>query len=132
MNLITLFVGVLLLLHTQVSFPIPSSMLFRDPGIPKLLTTYHVSNDFFFSGHTAFTAMGAFELIRWLAERRQKAQLSQASRSSGCTTATVVWLCGTIMSLLLLCLQMFFVIVFHTHYVQDVVAGMRFHLQCAA
>ena len=43
----------------------------RDPGIPSLLVTYGTSNDFFFSGHTAISVLGALQLAHaappWLA-----------------------------------------------------------------
>lgn len=34
------------------------------PGFPSLLVTYKVGDDFFFSGHTAITALAAAELVR--------------------------------------------------------------------
>jgi len=39
-------------------------MIWHDPGFPSLLVTYHVTNDFFFSGHTAIAVFGAIELSR--------------------------------------------------------------------
>jgi len=52
------------------SLPVPPGMIWRDPGIPSLLVTYHVANDFFFSGHTAIAVLGAIELSlfgrKWL------------------------------------------------------------------
>jgi hypothetical protein len=36
----------------------------RDLGFPSLVVTYGVSNDFFFSGHTAIAVLGAVELAR--------------------------------------------------------------------
>ena len=45
-------------------------MIWRYPGFPSLLVTYGVSNDLFFSGHTAIAVYGAIELgrvgRRWL------------------------------------------------------------------
>jgi hypothetical protein len=53
------------------TLPFPDGTLWRDPGFPSLLVTYGVSNDFFFSGHTAVAVLGALELGRagplWLA-----------------------------------------------------------------
>ena len=53
------------------SLPRPPGVLWHDPGFPTLLVTYKVSNDFFFSGHTAIAVLGAAEAVRmappWLA-----------------------------------------------------------------
>jgi PAP2 superfamily protein len=64
------FLGlVLLMLLRQVlqalcSLPVPPGMIWHYPGFPSLLVTYQVSNDFFFSGHTAIAVFGAIELSR--------------------------------------------------------------------
>src|SRR5260370_419873 len=42
----------------------PPNMIWHYPGFPSLLVTYHVANDFFFSGHTAIAVFGAIELSR--------------------------------------------------------------------
>ena len=47
------------------SLPVPPGMIWHDPGFPSLLVTYHVANDFFFSGHTAIAVFGALELSRF-------------------------------------------------------------------
>src|SRR5687768_12006518 len=63
-------IGLLLLfVLRQVSqltcaLPAPPGMIWRHPGIPSLLVTYHVANDFFFSGHTAIAVLGAIEVAR--------------------------------------------------------------------
>ena len=44
------------------TLPPPPGMIWRDPGVPTLLVTYGVSNDFFFSGHTALAVLGAIEI----------------------------------------------------------------------
>lgn len=44
------------------TMPKPPGVIWRHPGVPSLLVTYHVGNDFFFSGHTAVAALGALEL----------------------------------------------------------------------
>jgi hypothetical protein len=53
------------------TLPFPKGTIWRHPGFPSLLVTYGVSNDFFFSGHTAIAVLGALELGRagppWLA-----------------------------------------------------------------
>lgn len=42
--------------------PAPQRMIWKDPGFPSLFVTYGVSNDLFFSGHTALAVYGALEL----------------------------------------------------------------------
>lgn len=53
------------------ALPAPPNMIWHYPGFPSLLVTYHVANDFFFSGHTAIAVFGALEISRlrrkWLA-----------------------------------------------------------------
>ncbi len=44
--------------------PSPKGMIWRDPGFPSLFVTYGVSNDLFFSGHTALAVLGALEIIQ--------------------------------------------------------------------
>ncbi len=44
--------------------PSPEGMIWEHPGVPSLLVTYGVSNDMFFSGHTALAVFGAVELAR--------------------------------------------------------------------
>lgn len=46
------------------SLPPPPGLIWRHPGFPSLLVTYKVGNDFFFSGHTAVSALAAVELAR--------------------------------------------------------------------
>jgi len=46
------------------TLPTPTGMIWRHPGVPSLLVTYHVANDFFFSGHTAIAVLGAIEVAR--------------------------------------------------------------------
>jgi len=45
------------------ALPPPPNMIWHYPGFPSLLVTYHVANDFFFSGHTAIAVFGAIELV---------------------------------------------------------------------
>lgn len=47
------------------ALPPPEGMIWRSPGFPTLLVTYGVSNDLFFSGHTALAVYGAIELGMW-------------------------------------------------------------------
>jgi hypothetical protein len=46
------------------TLPFPRETIWHHPGFPSLLVTYGVSNDFFFSGHTAIAVLGALELGR--------------------------------------------------------------------
>jgi hypothetical protein len=48
-----------------VTFPIPETIIWHDPGFPTLMTTYEISHDFYFSGHTGISMVGMFELIRY-------------------------------------------------------------------
>ncbi len=67
------FLGLLLLFALRQIFqaicvlPMPEGMIWpkEGPGFPSLLVTYGVSNDLFFSGHTALAVFGAVELVRW-------------------------------------------------------------------
>jgi len=71
------FVAVLVLFGLRQScqavctLPTPPGSLWRHPGFPSLLVTYGTSNDFFFSGHTAISVLGALQLAHvapgWLA-----------------------------------------------------------------
>ena len=64
------FLGLLLLFFLRqicqalVALPAPEGMIWRYPGLPSLLVTYYVANDFFFSGHTAIGVYGAIEMAR--------------------------------------------------------------------
>ena len=55
--------AILLVLRQTSQFlcalPAPEGMIWRHPGVPSLFVTYHVENDLFFSGHTAFAVYGA-------------------------------------------------------------------------
>lgn len=42
----------------------PPGQIWHETGVPTLLVTYGVSNDLFFSGHTALAVFGAMELAR--------------------------------------------------------------------
>jgi len=64
------FLGLLILFSLRQlsqwisALPAPVGMLWYDPGFPSLLVTYEVSNDFFFSGHTALAVYGGIEVAR--------------------------------------------------------------------
>lgn len=82
-----------------VTLPPPPGVIWRDPGFPSLLVTYGVSNDLFFSGHTALAVLGAIEAFHlappWLG-----------------------W-AAIVIALLEACV----VIVLRAHYTLDVIAG---------
>ena len=52
------------LMQALCALPPPPNMIWHYPGFPSFLVTYHVANDFFFSGHTAIAVFGAIELSR--------------------------------------------------------------------
>src|SRR5437879_2693140 len=52
------------LIEALCALPPPPNMIWHYPGFPSLLVTYHVANDFFFSGHTAIAVFAAIELSR--------------------------------------------------------------------
>jgi membrane-associated phospholipid phosphatase len=65
------FIGLLMLFFLRQvcqalsALPPPQGMIWRSPGVPSLLVTYGVSNDLFFSGHTALAVFGCIELGLW-------------------------------------------------------------------
>lgn len=57
-----LLFGLRQLNQALTSLPVPEGMIWRHPGFPSVFVTYGVSNDLFFSGHTALAVYGALEL----------------------------------------------------------------------
>jgi PAP2 superfamily C-terminal len=47
-----------------VALPAPPNAIWHYPGFPSLLVTYGVSNDYFFSGHTAIAVLAVTEIAR--------------------------------------------------------------------
>lgn len=100
------FLGLVLLmllrqfLQALCSLPVPSGMIWHYPGFPSLLVTYHVANDFFFSGHTAIAVFGAIELSRF--HRK--------------------WL--TVISIFLVLFEIAAVLILRAHYTMDVFTGI--------
>src|SRR5260370_3691476 len=88
------------LMQAICALPPPPNMIWRYPGFPSLLVTYHVANDFFFSGHTAIAVFGAIELSRL--------------RRNWLTTAAV----------LLVVFEIATVLILRAHYTMDVFAGI--------
>jgi hypothetical protein len=100
------FLGLFLLMTLRqvmqaiCALPTPPNMIWHYPGFPSLLVTYHVANDFFFSGHTAIAVFGAVELSRL---RRN-------------------WL--TLVAVLLVIFEIATVLILRAHYTMDVFAGI--------
>jgi hypothetical protein len=78
----------LLFVFRQISqltcaLPAPPGLIWRDPGVPSLLVTYNVANDFFFSGHTAIAVLAAVEVAKvaplWLAIAAAVVAVSEAA-----------------------------------------------------
>lgn len=88
------------ILQALCSLPAPPHMIWHYPGFPSLLVTYQVTNDFFFSGHTAIAVFGAVELARL--DRK--------------------WLTAT--AVLLVLFEMATVLVLRAHYTMDVFTGL--------
>src|ERR1700756_813145 len=87
------------LMQAVCELPPPPNMIWHYPGFPSLLVTYHVANDFFFSGHTAIAVFGAVELSRL---RRN-------------------WL--TVLAVLMVIFEVATVLILRAHYTMDVFAG---------
>jgi PAP2 superfamily C-terminal len=88
------------LMQAVCALPPPPNMIWHYPGFPSLLVTYHVANDFFFSGHTAIAVFGAIELSRL---RR-------------------IWL--TAAAVLIVIFEIAAVLILRAHYTMDVFAGI--------
>ena len=88
------------LMQAVCTLPPPPNMIWHYPGFPSLLVTYHVANDFFFSGHTAIAVFGAIELSRL----RRK------------------WV--TAAAILLVFFEVATVLILRAHYTMDVFAGI--------
>lgn len=52
------------LMQALCALPPPVGIIWHSPGVPSLLVTYKVANDFFFSGHTAIVVLGLYEVAR--------------------------------------------------------------------
>lgn len=87
------------ILQAICALPVPPNMIWHYPGFPSLLVTYHVANDFFFSGHTAIAVFGAVELSRF----RQK------------------WL--TVTAILIVIFEVATVLILRAHYTMDIFTG---------
>lgn len=61
---LVMVLGLRQIMQATVALPAPPGAIWHNPGIPSLLVTYGVANDYFFSGHTAIAVLGATELAR--------------------------------------------------------------------
>ena len=99
------FLGLFLLMALRqvmqaiCALPPPPNMIWHYPGFPSLLVTYHVANDFFFSGHTAIAVFGGIEVSRL---RRN-------------------WL--TVLAVLIVIFEVATVLILRAHYTLDVFTG---------
>lgn len=62
---LVIVLGLRQIMQALVALPTPPNAIWHYPGFPSLLVTYGVSNDYFFSGHTAIAVLGAAELARF-------------------------------------------------------------------
>lgn len=86
--------------QATVALPAPQGVIWRHPGFPSLFVTYHVGNDFFFSGHTALAVYGAMQL------------------------ATLQIPALTALGIVIAMLEAAVVIVLRAHWTMDVLAGL--------
>ena len=61
---LVIVLGLRQIVQALVALPAPPNAIWHYPGFPSLLVTYSVSNDYFFSGHTAIAVLGATEIAR--------------------------------------------------------------------
>jgi hypothetical protein len=97
---LVIVLGLRQITQALVSLPAPPDAIWHYPGFPSLLVTYGVSNDFFFSGHTAIAVLAATEIAR--AGKR--------------------WLTG--IGVLIVIFEILTVLVLRAHYTMDVFAGI--------
>jgi hypothetical protein len=62
---LAILLGLRQLAQALCALPKPDDMIWHYPGFPSLLVTYSVSNDFFFSAHTAIAVFAATEIARF-------------------------------------------------------------------
>jgi len=67
---LVIVLGLRQIMQWLVALPAPPNAIWHYPGFPSLLVTYGVSNDYFFSGHTAIAVLAVTEIAhagrRWL------------------------------------------------------------------
>jgi hypothetical protein len=99
--------GLRQLCQLLTTLPPPTGSIWRNPGFPSLFVTYSVSNDLFFSGHTALAVYGTVEL---------------ASLGSS-------WLIGVAIAIAVF--ETAVVLLLRAHYTMDVFAGLMTALYVA-
>ena len=96
---LVIVLGLRQIMQVLVALPAPPNAIWHNPGFPSLLVTYGVSNDYFFSGHTAIAVLGAIELARL---RRH-------------------WI--TVMGIVIVLFEVATVLILRAHYTMDVFTG---------
>ena len=61
---LVIVLGLRQIVQWLVALPAPPDSIWHYPGFPSLLVTYSVSNDYFFSGHTAIAVLAITEVAR--------------------------------------------------------------------
>lgn len=61
---LVIVLGLRQIIQLLVALPAPPNSIWHYPGFPSLLVTYSVSNDYFFSGHTAIAVLAVTEIAR--------------------------------------------------------------------
>jgi hypothetical protein len=61
---LVIVLGLRQVMQWLVALPAPPNAIWHYPGFPSLLVTYGVSNDYFFSGHTAIAVLAVTEIAR--------------------------------------------------------------------
>jgi hypothetical protein len=97
---LVIVLGLRQIMQSLVSLPAPPNAIWHYPGFPSLLVTYGVSNDYFFSGHTAIAVLAVTEIARM----RKR------------------WL--TVLGVLTVIFEVVAVLVLRAHYTMDVFAGI--------
>jgi len=87
--------------------PFPKHMLWFNPGFPTIINTYETSNDFFFSGHTAFSLAWGMTLFGWNS------------------------ILMKIYALLFIAIEIGFLIITKSHYFMDIYAGATTYFSLA-
>lgn len=61
---LVIVLGLRQIMQSLVALPPPPNAIWHYPGFPSLLVTYGVSNDYFFSGHTAIAVLAVTEIFQ--------------------------------------------------------------------
>jgi PAP2 superfamily C-terminal len=97
---LVIVLGLRQIMQSLVALPAPPNAIWHYPGFPSLLVTYSVSNDYFFSGHTAIAVLAVTEIAR----KRKR------------------WL--TALGIFIVIFEVATVLVLRAHYTMDVFAGI--------